>query len=482
MRRKANYFKLGSLSLVLFSVVSLLGCNKETEYTPKSNSEAGIDDFWLEKTSSNTKLNRPYQGMILGDTAIKLMVDYGTDITALEPTIFTYADSISPKGKQNFTNPVEYTVWGAGKKATYKVRITVSAVQAPVFTSIVSGYSHVMGLKNDGTVWVCGNNFSGQLGLGDFSSRNRLSQVPVYDAVQLFSGEVASVIKLKDGTAWAAGNQYGQLGIGNRNGTPIMTRVPFMDNAVNIEVTFGEVFILKPDGTVWGSGRNFGNVFLLPAQDMQSSFVQLPISNVKQLNVTGSEVIALKNNGELWGWGINASGQLGVGDNLKRTTPVLIPNPAGSVAKLFTGGNDLFIIDNSGKLWGTGVNLNGQLGLGDRTNRSTLTNISFFNGKSIGSISSHLSNTSFIQTNGTVWNVGENSDGQMGLGSVSIPYTTPVQMPNFTTSTLVGSGSVMYALKSDGTIWAWGINDAGALGAAWINKTEKYSASPIKLQ
>ena len=229
-------------------------------YTPESNKSTTVYEFWLEKTASNSNLNRPYQGMIIGDTAIRLMVDYGTDITALEPTIFADAESIEPKGKQNFTNPVRYTVSANGKTSTYTVRITVSPVQAPVIQSIAYGFSHVLALKTDGTVWACGNNYSGQLGLGDYSSRNVLTQVPVYDAAQIFSGDAASIIRLKDGTAWGAGNQYGQLGIGNKNSIATLTRVPFLDDAVQVAITFNEVLALKRDGSLWGAGRNLAKI------------------------------------------------------------------------------------------------------------------------------------------------------------------------------------------------------------------------------
>src|ERR1700741_3710145 len=109
MVKIVNHIKLFFLLLGLVAI-GITSCNKEPEYTPVSHSSTAIEEFWLEKTESNRNLNRPYQGMILGDTAIHMLVDYGTDITAIEPTIFSLADSISPKRKQNFTNPVQYTL------------------------------------------------------------------------------------------------------------------------------------------------------------------------------------------------------------------------------------------------------------------------------------------------------------------------------------------------------------------------------------
>ena len=153
MQNTPSLIKLVSSLFGLLLLVATTGCNKEPVYTPISTKTTTVYEFWLEKTKSNATINRPYQGMIVGDSAIRLMVDYGTDITALEPTIIADADSIAPKGKQNFTNPVHYTVWANGKSASYTVKITVSAIQFPVITSMAAGFNHVMALKNDGTVW-----------------------------------------------------------------------------------------------------------------------------------------------------------------------------------------------------------------------------------------------------------------------------------------------------------------------------------------
>ena len=111
MTKTVNLIKLSFFLLGLIAIGAMTSCNKEPLYTPVSHSSAVVEEFWLEKTENNPNLNRPYQGMIVSDTAIRLMVDYGTDITAIEPTIISAADSITPKGKQNFTRPVQYTLW-----------------------------------------------------------------------------------------------------------------------------------------------------------------------------------------------------------------------------------------------------------------------------------------------------------------------------------------------------------------------------------
>ncbi len=464
MVKTVNQIKLFFFFLGLIAM-GITSCNKEPLFTPVSHSRAVIEEFWLEKTESNPNLNRPYQGMVMGDTAIRLLVDYGTDITAIEPTILEYADSISPKGKQNFTNPVQYTLWANGKSVKYTVHIEVSRVQFPIIKSIAAGFSHIVAIKNDGTVWVCGNNFSGQLGLGDYSSRNVFTQVPIYDAEQVFTGDAATIIKLKNGTAWGAGNQYGQLGLGHKYGIANFSRVPFLDDATQMAITFSEVFVLKPNGTVWGAGRNWGNILVQADADSRASFVKIPIDNVKNISGCGTDIVVQKTNGEVWAWGNNMAGQLGFGDNNPRRTPIQLPIPSVAITKFFAGGSNIFLMDNTGKIWASGANTSGQLAIGDQENRYAFTEVTFFKSKSIDVIIPHLSATSFVDTNGTIWNAGSNSSGLMGLGTATtLPYTTPVQLPNFIAKSSAGNGSTAFVLKPDGTLWAWGSNGSGALG------------------
>ena len=87
---------------------------------------------------------------------------------------------------------------------------------------------------------------------------------------------------------------------------------------------------------------------------------------------------------------------------------------------------------------------------------------------------------------GTVWTWGSNEYGELGNGTVYGTASYPVQVMQKDGQGLnnvrkvAATGNFAYALKNDGTVWAWGRNDAGQLGQGKDAPTRITLATQVK--
>ena len=84
-----------------------------------------------------------------------------------------------------------------------------------------------------------------------------------------------------------------------------------------------------------------------------------------------------------------------------------------------------------------------------------------------------------------LWGVGDNEKGTLGLNNTT-HYSSPVQIPGVTWDKVeklrgaTAGAKKTAALKSDGTLWAWGASDAGSLGQNQNGDNASYS-SPVQI-
>ena len=111
------------------------------------------------------------------------------------------------------------------------------------------GYDQVFILKNDGTVWSCGSNYYGQLGLGDKIDRSVFTQVTTSinnDVKQISCGGGQSFIFKNDGTVWSCGkNDIGQLGLGSSGSRANKTTFTQVSTFSSVEIAEYEMNRLK---------------------------------------------------------------------------------------------------------------------------------------------------------------------------------------------------------------------------------------------
>jgi alpha-tubulin suppressor-like RCC1 family protein len=280
-----------------------------------------------------------------------------------------------------------------------------------------------------------------------------------------------------DGTLWTWGqNNLGQLGLGDLSNRSSPTQVgsattwKLVSGGSTSYGNYGKSFLaIKTDGTLWGWGDNSHGLLALTAEVYSTPTQVGSDTTWKQVSVGGSGFsMAIKTNGTLWGWGRNNRGQLGVGDTTDRGTPVQVGTET-NWKQISSGNNHAASIKTDGSLWLWGRNdFGGALGDGTRTDRnSPVQTVS--GGYNWKLVSAGGYNTSAIKTDGTMWAWGYNDQGGVGDGT-RIDKSSPVQ----TISGGTNWKSVFYrhprysAMKTDGTLWIWGYNTHGEIGNGFV--------------
>ncbi|ELV7526136.1 T9SS type A sorting domain-containing protein [Flavobacterium psychrophilum] len=226
----------------------------------------------------------------------------------------------------------------------------------------------------------------------------------------------------------------------------------------------GHYMAVKTDGSLWGWGNNSNGQIGDGTIINKTNPTQIGISTDWKQVLTGLDgyTIGLKNDGTLWAWGINTYGQLGVGTPYTyRTNPTQIGTNS-DWSQIAVGANTSIAIKTNGTLWswGKGVTGNGIYGISN-----TPIQIGTDNNWTKISIGIHYL---ALKSNNTLWSWGVNGQGQIGNGSNTI-VTYPLQITSDTNWSQIsatsgtGGGSSM-AIKTNGTLWAWGSNFAGKLG------------------
>lgn len=298
----------------------------------------------------------------------------------------------------------------------------------------VSGSYNFVGTRSSGYLYNCGDN---RYGAWNDGGLNRSSPVQIGSltnwtgGVLMQEGITCHIIK-KDGSLWGWGsNEQGAVGNGVKVGKERISSPVQIGSLTTWASTTGGGYTacqaVKTDGTLWmwgaatsgglGNGTTSGDI---------SSPVQLGSLTNWLKGATGGEnhQVHIKTDGTLWSWGNNNYGQLGLGDTSDRNSPVQVGSSTGWTA-VGAGYQQSGGID-AGKLYMWGRNNNGEVGDNSTTNRNTPTQIgSLTNWQDVRPGNAMVI---ALKTNGTLWAWGANYEGQMGINVEHVKYSSPVQI------------------------------------------------------
>jgi len=192
--------------------------------------------------------------------------------------------------------------------------------------------------------------------------------------------------------------------------------------------------------------------------------------------------------GTLWAWGKNGWGEVGNGTNTDSYTPVQVSNLTG-VTSISAGRRFTLAVKSDGTVWAWGDNGFGQLGTGDDNYGNpkpgssipiqvycppviiggNITSSGYLT--DVVAVAAGWDHSMALTSYGTVLAWGSGQYGQLGNGDSS-DSNIPVSVVNPSSTNLAmdsvvaiaAGGDFSLALKSDGTVWAWGWGYLGRLG------------------
>ncbi len=310
-----------------------------------------------------------------------------------------------------------------------------------MFTGMTAGQAAAGPGTPESRTYGWGLNSAGQVGIGTWGDSYDTAQpvLPGTEFVQASAGEGHTLAITEDGTLYSWGtNTCGQLGTGNLTARTTPGVVPGLTGV-----------------TAFAAGRNFS------------------------VAATRSGVYA---------WGCNDKGQLGIG-----TTggPVSTPVPIEGVHRdsdwvvtVAAGYDHALAATLSGRLYGWGLNDDGEIGDGTTQQRTSPVPVTLGNDKKPHSVSAGVNHTVVTTEDRLLFAWGANSDGQLGLGEFGPDRLTPTRVPTPAGSWAVGFAGGHHTLftlqqwnPARSTVYSVGQNGYGQLGTG--DKTDRATPYPV---
>ena len=330
-----------------------------------------------------------------------------------------------------------------------------------------------------------GNNQFGRL--GDNTTVSKSSPVSVVGGFtnwcQVGAGHGHSVGLRSNGTLWAWGcGGYGRLGNNSTvsASSPVSVVGGFTDWCL-LDVGCAHNVAIRTNGTLWAWGVGTSGQLGNNAAVNTSSPVSVVggFTDWCQASAGSIHTVGLRANGTVWTWGGNTSAQLGDNTIVNKSSPVSVVGGFTDWCQVSASATHTSAIRTNGTLWGWGNNGGGKLG--NNSGSQTSSPVSAIGGFTDWcQVSAGSLHTVAVRRNGTLWAMGYNSQGVLGDNTI-VAKSSPVSVVGGFTDwcrvSVPKSGAHTLALRTNGSLWAWGCANYGQLG----DNTTVSKSSPVSV-
>jgi alpha-tubulin suppressor-like RCC1 family protein len=357
------------------------------------------------------------------------------------------------------------------------------------WTAVSVGDAHTLGIKLDGTLWAWGTNSYGQIGnnngaLGGYSSPVQIGTETTWSTIT--AGPQSSFgIRSNNLYAWGI-NAVGQLGDGTvtTRSSPVQIGTPLTSSWTKVSAGPSHTAAIAANGSLWVWGYNaygqLGNNNVATYSQPQIIGSQVSTTSWKSVTATRYVTAMIRNDGALFMYGLNTAGNLGNNSVANVTFPVQIGTSSWSSVSVSESHTLAIRADNT--MWAWGLNTSGQLGDGTVTNRSSPVQIGAnTNWKQVVAGQNSVNNNAYslaIDNTGALFGWGNQASAVIDTNRSS-----PVQIGlsgTFSSWSFVSAkGGVVAAIKPDGTMYTWGYCQYGEMGSGQQYETRYYGFTPF---
>lgn len=370
---------------------------------------------------------------------------------------------------------------GTGDTTARYYPTQVSIADGVEIIKVAAGYDHSLALTSDGKIYAWGNNYNGQLGLGDTTARSTPTLI-ISDLVftDIQCGYKFSVAITDDGSVYSWGlNSSGQLGVGDSTTKETPTKAQFPEGVIITMISIGIAYsssssngyCLAIDSNknawAWGAGSNYvtglNNTLSksIPEQ-VHGENNTGTLNNIKYIYAGYRFSTAIDIDGNIYAWGSNEFYGFGK-ESLASSYSIGYPlktNILSNINTIICGYGCNFAISNDNRVYGWGISTSSYLGNDESQyspEQKVPIEINYTNSKKILDVAiAGYSNVIILNEDGDIY----------GFGYDINPSCEPIKINiNERIKRIFSGDDCFFALGESGSLYSWGRNYHGQLGA-----------------